>query len=116
MFCQTQIKLIIAIIFIFLNCSCKPRFKDPSNEFKKDLVNASPDFKQGWHDGCESGMASGSNSFNQVFYKNNKVDGYKISYSSEYQTAWNNAWWFCYRKDYVNQKSMVYGSFFGGYK
>lgn len=98
-------------------CSCaKGRYSDPSDMFKAQLEDATPDFRQGWLDGCESGMASGSNSFNQMFYKNNKVDGYKMSYSPDYSTAWSNAWWYCMRKDWTNQRSTIWGSIFQGWK
>ena len=113
---KNQVKFITIIILVVISCSCKPRFKDPGDDFKNDLKDASPDFKQGWKDGCESGMDTSSTSFNQMFYKNNKIDGYKMSYSGDYRIAWSNAWWYCMRKDWTNQRSSIYGSVFGGYK
>lgn len=80
------------------------------------LVNASPDFVQGWRDGCETGMSAGSNAFYKIFYRNNKVDGYKMTGSPEYKTGWSNAFWYCYRADYVKQKSSVWSSTFGGFQ
>ncbi len=105
----------ILILYIFIS-SCNSRFKDPSDDFKQELEVATPDFRQGWKDGCESAMGAASNSFNQMFHKNNQVDGYKMSYSGQYQTAWNNAWWYCYRKDWTNQRSTPWSSVFGGLK
>lgn len=78
--------------------------------------DASPEFKKGWKDGCEVGMAAGSNTFYKSFYDSNKVDGWKMQSSKEYKTAWNNAFWFCYRHDYFKQKSSIWGSFFAGYR
>lgn len=78
--------------------------------------DASAEFKQGWADGCEVGMSAGSNTFYKMFYRNNAVDGYKMSSSPEYKTAWGNAFWYCYRYDHVKQKSgKIWGSTFGGY-
>jgi hypothetical protein len=116
---QKIFKNIIILLIISAVTSCalgKPRMKrlEPSKFFKKDLENASPDFKQGWADGCESGMAGGSNSFNQSFYKANTQDGYKFTYSPDYKTAWGNAFWFCYRTDFVTQKSTPTSSIFRG--
>ena len=88
----------------------------PVLAFEKDLVATSPEFQQGWKDGCEVGMSAGSNTFYKMFYSNNAVDGYKMTSSSDYKTAWGNAFWFCYRYDYVKQKSSVWGSTFGGYR
>lgn len=75
----------------------------------------SPEFHYGWNDGCESGMAAASNSFYKMFYKQNKIDGYKMANSSEYRTAWNYAWWYCMRRDWVKQKSTIWGSVFMGH-
>lgn len=89
----------------------------PDKEFIKDLEkDASPDFVQGWKDGCESGMSTGSNPFYKMFYRVNKVNGFKLINSSDYSTAWNNAFWYCIRYDYVKQKSAIWSSTFGGYK
>ena len=88
----------------------------PSKSFKKTLQDASPEFRQGWKDGCEVGMSAGSNTFYKLFYDNNTVDGYKMTSSSEYKNAWGNAFWYCYRYDYIKQKSSMWGSMFGGYR
>ncbi len=88
----------------------------PDTEFAEDLKKASPEFRQGWQDGCEVGMSAGSGTFYKMFYTNNKVDGYKMTSSSDYKTAWGNAFWYCYRSDYVKQSSSIWGSTFGGYK
>ena len=89
----------------------------PDRSFKFD-DDVSVEFKQGWEDGCEVGMADGSNAFYQMFYRNNKVDGYKMAGSGDYKTAWSQAFWFCYRHDYVKQKegTKIWSSMFGGYK
>ena len=86
----------------------------PTHEMDASLVNASPEFQQGWRDGCETGMASGSNTFYKIFYRNNKVDGYKMAESNDYKTAWSNAYWYCYRSDYIKQKSPIFRSMFTG--
>jgi hypothetical protein len=88
----------------------------PDTEFTEDLKTASPEFRQGWEDGCEVGMSGGSGTFYKIFYSNNKVDGYKMTGSSDYKNAWGNAFWYCYRYDYVKQSSSIWGSTFGGYK
>jgi hypothetical protein len=115
-----------ATIFIFLSLFCLsscqrwvgnllPARADKEMKFS-DRDGLSVEFKQGWDDGCEAGMASGSNTFYQMFYRNNKADGYKMTSSADYKTAWGNAFWFCYRTDWVRQKSSIWGSIFGGYR
>ncbi|MFT6077022.1 MAG: hypothetical protein ACJA02_000841 [Myxococcota bacterium] len=115
---KINLKTIIIILLAYSSFSCRftarPAFREPSKFFKKDLKNASPDFKQGWEDGCESGMSGGSTSFNQNFYQANKQDGYKFSYSPDYKTAWGSAFWFCYRSDSIDQKSTTFNSLFRG--
>jgi hypothetical protein len=114
-------KLISAITFLvllFSASSCQYYMsnimpKRPDREFKVD-ENASPEFKQGWRDGCETGMAGGSNTFYKMFYRNNAADGYKMTSSSDYKTAWGNAFWFCYRYDYIKHKSSVWSGYFVG--
>jgi len=92
------------------------RLKSPLDDYKEDLKNATPDFKQGWLDGCETGIRCGTNNFYQTLYKT-KQDGYKMSYSNEYSTAWSNAFWYCYRKEWTNiQNATTWSSVFGGYK
>lgn len=110
------------ILILLLISSCDPRIAQylperPHRSIIPALENeASPDFIQGWKDGCESGMSAGSNSFYKMFYRINKVDGFKMVKSGDYNTAWNNAWWYCVRYDAVKQKSSIWGSTFGGYK
>jgi hypothetical protein len=113
-----KLLLIIATIFINSSCTARSYFRPnaPIHEFKEELETASPDFQEGWSDGCETGMGSGGNSFNQMFYKSNKQDGFKMAYSPDYKTAWSNAYWYCYRKDWTNQRSTIWGSIFGGYR
>jgi hypothetical protein len=111
-------KIILIILLGSSLFSCRPgkiRLKgtEPIKFFKKDLEKASPDFQQGWADGCESGMSGGSTSFNQNFYKPTQ-DGYKFTYSPDYKSAWGSSFWFCYRSDSVYQKSKVFNALFRG--
>jgi hypothetical protein len=108
-------KLIINIILILFISSCS-RVEGPHREFKEDLAEATPDFRDGWNHGCEVGRATGGKSFYRMFAKNNKIDGWKMSNSTDYQIAWNYGYWFCYRDDHVDQKSTSFRSFFGGFQ
>ena len=89
--------------------------KRASGRFDKSLSDSSPDFAKGWRDGCDVGMSSGSNQFYKLFHKSNNADGYKMASSIDYRTAWTNAYWWCYRKDFVKQKSSLWGSMMNGY-
>ncbi len=117
-----KISVIIFFVSSFLvTASCQkkmanflPARADKEMTFKEGEV--SPEFKQGWDDGCEVGMAGGSNTFYQIFYRNNVADGYKMTSSSDYKTGWGNAFWFCYRTDWTRQRSSIWGSTFGGYR
>lgn len=116
LFCKISLLLILSA-----TSACQKWVGDllperPNNEvmFNKDEV--SPEFRQGWEDGCEVGMSGGSNSFYQMFYRNNAIDGYKMTGSPDYKTAWGTSFWYCYRRDWVKQKSPIWSSVFGGYR
>lgn len=112
--------LSLFIGFVILS-SCSPKIAKifpnrPTKEFVQARKDGSPEFDQGWRDGCEVGMSAGSNRFYKMFYRNNMADGYKMTSSPKYKTAWGYAFWYCYRYDYVKQKSTLWGSMLGGYK
>lgn len=107
-------KIIFYIIILSIVTSCNYRRSGPHKDFQAELAGASPDFSQGWKDGCEVGQAAGSDIYYKMFLKNNKVDGWKMANSSDYKTAWNFAFWYCYRNDYIDQKSPPFRSFFSG--
>ena len=114
-----KVYIFFTLLVLFFTTSCDPRNMPNTamTEFGEMRANASPDFRQGWEDGCETGSASTANNFHKlIIYDSVKVDGYKITQSNEYKTAWNFAWWYCYRYMYVKHKSTIWGSFFGGYK
>jgi hypothetical protein len=109
----------IVCLLILSSCSTKlAQFlpERPSKEFKQAMEDGSPEFAQGWKDGCEVGMATASNTFYKMFYRNNAVDGFKMGTSSDYSTAWSNAFWYCVRYDSIKQSSNIWGSTFGGYR
>ena len=113
-------KILITTFILFLS-SCQKWVADylperPDKEVMFNKSEVSPEFNQGWEDGCEVGMAGGSNTFYQMFYRNNAIDGYKMTGSSDYKTAWGTAFWYCYRRDWVKQKSAIWSSTFGGYR
>jgi len=114
-------KIIFCVTILLCQSSCQRWVADifpgrPTKEFKNTLRDASPDFRKGWEDGCETGMSGGSNNFYRMFYRNNVADGYKMTSSPDYKSAWGNAFWYCYRYDYIKQKSSIWGSTFSGYQ
>ena len=114
------ISTILILLLIFSTASCSRKISKyfpnrPDTDFQID-PHASPDFKQGWEDGCEVGMAGGSNTFYKMFYQNNKADGYKMTGSSDYKAGWGAAFWYCFRYSYVKAKSSVWSSTFSGYQ
>ena len=114
-----MVRFVLIILLICSTTSCARGLSKLFSEQAIDEVpldpDASPDFKQGWADGCEVGMSSGSNTFYKMFYASNQADGFKMANSIDYRTAWGNAFWFCYRATYVKQKSSIWGSILGGY-
>lgn len=112
------ILFLLTFVILFSAASCNRNIAKifpsrPDGQF--DMNDATPDFKVGFEDGCEAGMAAGSNTFYKMFYRSNKMDGYKFANSGDYKSAWGIGWWYCYRYDYVKQKQSLYGSFFRGH-
>jgi hypothetical protein len=117
-----KFKIIALLLALLMFSSCQRWAANilidrPDSEFDKYLKDTSVEFVQGWKDGCETGMSNGISNFYRMFYRNNKADGYKMTSSADYKTAWGNAFWYCYRKDWVKQKNpRIWSSVFGGYK
>ena len=119
-------------LFCFILSSCFSRYDDDplgtiprknlinmdnvTHKFAGAMKDASSDFRQGWYDGCETGMHSGDNSFYKMFSKSNKQDGWKMVNSKDYSIAWNYAYWVCYRSEYVDMKSSGWGHVFTGFQ
>lgn len=124
--CQLSFAKGIAAIILFAiiccgagSCSRKlQKFLPAQSDGKMDeqLDDASPEFRAGWADGCETGISSGGNTFYKSFYQSNKIDGYRMSGSQDYRDAWEFAFWYCFRSTYIRQKSSVWGSIFKGYR
>ncbi len=119
-FCRSFYFLLALTLISFIPSCNKNIAKVLPNTADKEapfnVRDASPEFRQGWKDGCETGISSGANTFYKSFYESNKVDGFKMSGSGEYRDAWGYAFWYCFRSSYVKNKSSIWGSFFGGYK
>ena len=109
--------LIVLMFFGVISCDKRKLPSTAMSEFAGMRKNATPEFRQGWEDGCETGSASIANYFHKMMvYDSVKVDGYKITQSTDYKTAWNFAWWYCYRHMHVKHKASIWEMFFGGYK
>lgn len=111
--------MIRKIWFIFITLLILPllscgRIEGPRVQFKEELGKASPDFREGWKHGCEVGSATGAGAFYRMFAKNNVADGWKMTSSPDYKTAWGWAFWYCYRKDHIGHAKTQYQEFFGG--
>jgi hypothetical protein len=116
---------LFSLIFLCISCSEATRRNIGRNylpekamgAFKKELDKASPEFRRGWYDGCEAGTAVSSvNTFYQMFYVNNRVDGYAKANNADYRTAWGDALWYCMRYEEIKQGSSLWSAMFGGYR
>ncbi len=114
-------KFLIILFLAFLLTSCTSRAQKflPSmvdKELKDETDKTTEEYRIGWKDGCEVGISGASNTFYKMFYRNNKIDGYRMSSSPEYRDAWDNAFWYCYRSTYIRQKSSVWSSIMKGFR
>ena len=121
-------KIFFIISLIFLS-SCSKTLDKAGNYFPQTPFSSSekklntmiakkgtPEFQQGWHDGCDVGSSAGGNAFYKMFYNSNTVDGYKMASSLDYKNAWTYAFWYCYRYVYIKDKSAIWNSVFSGYQ
>lgn len=87
---------IFSIFIIFSGCTYKPKVGSP---FMQDLMNQGPDgpieFREGWRDGCETGISATSNAFQRHFYSFTQ-DPDKAQ-DRVYYTGWKTAFWLCSR-------------------
>lgn len=60
-------------------------------QLKDETDKTTEEYRAGWKDGCEVGISGASNTFYKMFYRNNKIDGYRMSSSPEYRDAWDNS-------------------------
>jgi len=114
-------KFLISIFTIVILTSCTSRAQKflPSmadKELKDETDKTTEEYRTGWKDGCEVGISGASNTFYKMFYRNNKIDGYRMSSSPEYRDAWDSAFWYCYRSTYVRQKSSIWSSIMKGFR
>lgn len=113
------IRIFLLSTLMLLATSCQKYVADailpqrPNKEFTMDK-DATPEFRQGFEDGCEVGMSAGSNTFYKIFYRSNKIDGYKSTNSGDYKNAWGIGFWWCYRKDHWKTSSSIWGSMMEG--
>ena len=117
---------IILSIFLLLLCGCSEATmrnigrnylpEKAMGAFKAELDAASPEFRRGWYDGCETGSAVASvNVFYRMFYANNRVDGYAKANNADYRTGWNESVQYCMRYEEIKQSSSIWSSTFRGY-
>ena len=110
---------IIFLIFLLNACTSKVQKFLPAladRQMQDETDKTTEEYRAGWKDGCETGISSGSNTFYKMFYRNNKIDGYRMSSSPEYRDAWDSSFWYCYRATYIRQKSSVWSSIMKGFR
>lgn len=88
----------------------------PDKQLLDETDKTTEEARIGWKDGCETGISGASNTFYKMFYRSNKIDGYRMSSSPEYRTSWDSAFWYCYRSAYIRQKSSIWGSVMKGFR
>lgn len=96
-----MIKYLVIAIFTFMLLGCthspiKPRLGSP---FMQKMLTQGPEgptlYKQGWRDGCETGMSSVANMLQRSFYtfKQNA----DLAQNKVYYTGWKTAYTYCQR-------------------
>lgn len=116
-----KFKLISTLLIVLTLSSCSTKFQKilpalADKELSNETSLTSEEYRAGWKDGCEVGISGGANTFYKMFYRNTKIDGYRMAYSTSYRDAWDSAFWYCFRHTYIRQKSSIFGSIFKGFR
>lgn len=53
----------------------------------------SPEFKQGWHDGCESGLSTYAPAYYKLYYK--FYQNYEMLSNHDYDVGWHESFNYC---------------------
>ncbi|MBL0317791.1 MAG: hypothetical protein IPP74_00545 [Alphaproteobacteria bacterium] len=92
---MASLRLLICLGILLQLIACKP----VPLWIGKTPTNADPMFNMGWKDGCESGLASVSNSFYKTFYKF-RQQAHLIE-NNTYYGAWFDSFRYC--RDYTDK-------------
>lgn len=111
--------LLLLTLYNLSGCSAKMQKALPAladGELQEELANTSDEFSAGWKDGCETGISGGANTFYKMFYRSNRIDGFRMASSADYRDAYEYAFWYCFRSTYVRQKSSLWSSIMKGFR
>tara|TARA_B100001564_G_C20658505_1_gene680426 strand:- start:2255 stop:2587 length:333 start_codon:yes stop_codon:yes gene_type:complete len=89
--------LVMALLMVTSCANFRPRSGPP---WMQDLLRKGPEdaptlFKQGWVDGCETGISATANAFIRHFYTFKQDPNH--SQNREYYIGWKTAFWYCSR-------------------
>lgn len=87
---------IYIVLFCIFSCSYRPMVGGPWNW---DLMTQGPEgpllFREGWRDGCETGISITSNTFQKYYYS--FTQNPDLSSDSVYYAGWKTAYLYCSR-------------------
>lgn len=93
-----RFSLLCFIILSLSACQSQSGWFDYSRPASLDLTPppGTPEFQQGWTDGCSASLASINTDVNLMLASHKyKIDGDLWSQSPRYKTAWKDAYYFC---------------------
>ncbi len=86
-------RYVTCLIILLMTSGCGFKYQPQTLTASGIPQNGSPEFNQGWRDGCDSGMAAFGNYTYKLIYSFKK-DMTLIS-NQEYTAAWNSAYNSC---------------------
>ncbi|MCE3232040.1 MAG: hypothetical protein K0R98_297 [Rickettsiaceae bacterium] len=94
-------KNIVILLITILLASCAGKIFDEKSRFAPkpwrmggpDRENASPEYTEGWDDGCSTGLSTMNPGYYKSFYSF-KQDPYKVD-NEVYYKAWKDAYTYC---------------------
>jgi hypothetical protein len=96
---QIILKTILCSIMLLMalsSCDFRPQVGPP---WMQEMLTQGPEgptkFREGWRDGCESGISATSNQLQRSYYKFKQ--NYELSQDPVYYTGWKTAFDHCQR-------------------
>ena len=87
---------LILIALLATSCGYKPQLGPPwMQKLFKEGPDGPEEFRQGWRDGCETGLSAVANRFQRSFYQF-KQD-YKLAQNPVYYAGWRTSFTYCQR-------------------
>jgi hypothetical protein len=97
-------RIVLAISILLIATSCT--WLRPHPLFMATDVPGTPEYKRGWQDGCQSGLATYGTAVNKLM--NSFYQDYRMMKNPQYDAAWHESFDYCRHYNYKWQSQDYY--------